>query len=101
MRTETYNFRDFMKGTHEEPRPTKSFSFLPTPTASMFLNEPCLVLLGIGTIIVGSVLWEKHLVKNGKEYEAEIVSMITGIVLPAGGIIGFAIVLFKAGRLFL
>jgi hypothetical protein len=100
---ETINFKDFVRNEWREERsPVTSFSFIPVPTFSnLFLNEPVLIIAGIGAVIVGLSIYEKHLVKKGKEYEAELVSMLTGIGLPAIAVGGAVWVLSYAGRLLL
>jgi hypothetical protein len=100
---ETINFKDFVRNNWRRERPSfKSYSFIPVPTFSnMFLNEPVLLIAGLGALIIASALYEKKLVKKGKEYEAELLSMIVGIGLPLGAIIGALWVLNYAGRVFL
>jgi hypothetical protein len=100
---ETINFKDFVRNDWRRERPSfKAYSFLPVPTFSnMFLNEPVLIIAGIGALIIASVIYERKLVSKGKEYEAELLSMIVGIGLPLGAIIGALWVLNYAGKLLL
>jgi hypothetical protein len=102
MKTQTIQFSKFMDNTWRKDVPKSTFSFMPIPTiSSMFVNSPVLIIGGIGVLIVGLALYEKHLVKNGREYEAEVVSMITGIGLPMAAIGGGLYVVFHASKLFL
>jgi hypothetical protein len=101
---ETINFKDFVRNDwrRERPSPFKSYSFIPVPTFSnLFLNEPVMLIAGVGLVIIGLAVYEKHLVKKGKEYEAEVLSMIVGVGLPTGAVIGAIWVLNYAGRLLL
>jgi hypothetical protein len=100
---EIIDFHSFMDGSFRKPvSKNVSFSFIPVPTfSSMFLNEPVLIIAGIGLVIIGLSIYEKYLVKKGKEYEAELLSMIVGVGLPTGAVIGAVWVLSYASKLFL
>lgn len=98
---ETINFRSFIQGNWREQPATKAFSFIPLPTASMFLNEPVFVLLGIGALIVAGAIAEKQFIKHGKEEEAEFISMVFGMGLPTVAIGGAIYVVLRAGQMFL
>lgn len=102
MKTERINFQKFVKNEWRVSSQKPAFSFIPFPTFStMFVNEPVLIIAGIGAVLVASVVYEKYLVKKGREADAEMVSMFVGIALPTGAIIGAVYVLAKAGRVFL
>jgi hypothetical protein len=102
MKTERINFQTFMNCREEKRSPKPAFSFIPFPSiSSMFLNDPVLIIGGIGVVVIGLSLYEKYLVSKGKDYEAEVLSLIVGTALPTGAVIGAIYVIAKAGRVFL
>jgi hypothetical protein len=52
----------------------------------MFLNDGVLIIGVAGLVLVGLSLYERYLVKKGREYEAEAVSVFTGLAVPTIGI---------------
>ncbi|UKL30057.1 hypothetical protein [Bacillus phage PK2] len=102
MKVESINFQNFVRDDWRKVSPKPAFSFIPFPSFStMFLNEPVLIIAGIGVGVIGLTLYEKYLVSKGREYDAEVISMIVGIGLPTGAVIGAIYVLSKAGSVFL
>lgn len=96
---ETINFKKFMENDWRKEE--RKHGFVPFPVASMFLNEPVMIIFGAGLVIVGLAIYERVLVSKGREYDAEMVSMLTGVALPTIGIGGAMYVIMKAWRVFL
>lgn len=83
---ETINFREFMEGTWREKKAErksiKNFAIIPAIPKLMFFNEPVLTIATIGAGLIIITFAQKHLVKNGKEAEAEMLQLFATIGLP-------------------
>lgn len=102
MKTEVIDFQKFMKNDWRKPVTRPVYSFIPIPTfASLFLTPGSMLILGLGLTLYSIALYERKLVSEGKESEAERIADIVGIVLPSGAIIGTVWVIAHAGRIFL
>ena len=104
-KVQTIKFEDFMSGKwKEEPKrkPIQVNGIIPMPTFSgMFFNEPCIVIGSIGLVLIGLTVYEKYLIAQGKDVEAERVATYTTLALGTG-VLGASVVLItKVGGAFL
>jgi hypothetical protein len=101
----TYNFRDFMQGTHEIPQPKTQLllysslipSALPYVLKEMFINKGVLIVGLVGGLAIGLAYMENHLIKKGDSIRANRVAMAGAVILR---VIAYGSVLYVLGHLF-
>jgi hypothetical protein len=95
-KTETYSVRDFLAGLHKtklSPNQynTPFFGFMGVDISTktfMPSGSPADVALllvgGVGIVLIGTTILEKHLIRNDNAFLAEIISMTMNLLLPVG-----------------
>lgn len=103
MRTQTYNFREFMQGSHEiKVKEVLTYSSLmplsfPYVMKEMFINEGVLLVGTVGLLAIGLAYMENRLAKRGDSVNADKVALVGSIVMR---VIGYGSVLVFLGHLF-
>lgn len=104
---QTYNFKEFMKGTHEQPKnEVRVYSSvlpiaIPYALKAMFFHSGVVIVGGVGLVAIGLTIWENYLAKKGNEVGADLVATFGGILLPLGVVVMAFITVFRLGGMFL
>lgn len=81
----TIDFRSFLKNDYNKEPVKLGFSFIPIPA---FLDGGTTFFMGLGIAVIAIAIYEKHLISEGKEIEAEVMSTVMSVLFMAGGILG-------------
>jgi len=95
-KTETYSVRDFLAGHHKTKSSPKQYNtpifgfmgvdistrtFMPSGSSA---DVALLLVAGVGIMLIGTTILEKHLIRNDNAFLAEIISMTMNLLLPIG-----------------
>ena len=85
VQEERINFRSFLKNDYKREPVRLGFSIIPIPA---FLDGGTMFFMGLGIAVVSLAIYEKYLISEGKETEAEVMSTVLSVLFMAGGILG-------------
>jgi hypothetical protein len=100
----TYNFREFMQGTHEFPKQKTQLLLyssiiplsLPYVLNKMFLNTGVLIVGSVGLLAIGLAFTENNFVKKGDSVRADRIAIWGGVIMR---VIGYGSVIYFIGHL--